>query len=65
MITKLRQAIHLWWLDVHPPFAVCIDCGKKGLLSTKFYSLMPGRITGKPFHGAGTCIECHTREDRG
>ena len=59
--TRLRQlsaAIQIWWFDTQPPFAICLDCGTKGLVAAKFASLLPGRVTRKPFTAAGTCISC-------
>ena len=58
MIAKLRQAIYLWWIGIHPPFARCLDCETKGLLGVKFASVMPGRLVGHPLTGYGTCIPC-------
>jgi len=54
---KISDAIQIWWLDVQPPRAICFDCGTKGA-TTKFYSLVAGRVKGKWFTGLGTCLSC-------
>ncbi len=50
--------INDWWMSQQPPFAVCIDCEATGLTALRFFSLLPGRVKGKPLTGAGTCLQC-------
>ena len=55
---KISDAIQIWWLDVEPPFAICFDCGTKGVTTRKFARVIAGRVTGKWFTGLGTCLSC-------
>ncbi len=64
MLERMKVAVYLWWLGVHPPFARCMDCDTTGLLSVKFASLLPGRLVGHPFTGYGTCIQCYEKGKR-
>lgn len=65
-MTKIKHAIIGWWIGTQPMFAICLDCnGEKwpaqnGLVTMKFATLMSGRVKGKWFTGAGTCIRCYT-----
>lgn len=56
----MKNAIISWWLGIQPPLAVCFDCGKKGLVNRQFANLIAGRVKGRMFTGAGTCVECYT-----
>ncbi len=47
-----------WWYDQQPPFGLCIDCEATGLSALRFFSLVPGRVEGRPLTGAGTCLQC-------
>ena len=63
---SIKNRLLQWWLGVQPVFAVCLDChGKrwkpvKGVASYRFATLMRGRVKGRWFTGAGTCIPCYT-----
>ena len=63
---SLKSGLIAWWLGTQPMFAVCLDCdGKrwppvKGFTSHHFATVMHGRVTGRWFTGAGTCVRCYT-----
>ena len=63
---RIKHGLIGWWIGTQPMFAVCLDCdGKrwpptKGLVSMNFATLMSGRVKGRMFTGAGTCIRCYT-----
>ena len=50
--------LYYWWLDQQPPFATCLECEVTGLTGHRFFSLLPGRVEGRPLTGAGTCLQC-------
>jgi len=56
-----KQRLLKWWLGTAPVFAICLDCdGPRRLVSYHFATLLSGRVTGRWFTGAGTCIPCYT-----
>ena len=56
----LKNALYTWLIgsSIQPARAICIDCDKHGWTTDSFASLLPGRVSGRWFTGAGTCIEC-------
>ena len=66
MKQKIKNSLTSWWLGTQPIFAVCLDCnGEKwppvrGVASHNFATLMGGRVKGRWFTGAGTCVRCYT-----
>ena len=66
MKQKIKNALISWWLGTQPMFAICLDCdGKRwspvsGVSAHKFATVMRGRVTGRWFTGAGTCVRCYT-----
>ena len=67
ILEGIGKISRLWWgwrLGVQPPRSICIDCGKTGLTTDVFASLLSNHVQGKWFTGAGTCIDCHNGIER-
>ena len=60
IVHALKNALYTWLIgsSIQPARAICIDCDKHGWTTDSFASLLPGRVSGRWFTGAGTCIEC-------